>query len=497
MTKSQLLLFFCLFFIAGIFLRSFILIPQLLMLGFLILGIFLISVLWKHKKMVIVGFSLLFFLLGIWRFQTADFKAQDNDLKIYQEEKVVLMGIIDSEPTIGMSSMRITLKTEQMSVGDQQLFVFDRVLINASRYPEYHYGDKIKVKGFLKVPSEDINGFNYKNYLKKEGIYSVMDWPEIELIGQNFGNPLMKTLLSFKNKFEEASRTFISLPQEGLLEALIFGEESNINKDLKEKFNLTGTRHITAVSGMNITIIAALILSFTLSLGFWRRQAFYLTAFLLVFYILMIGAPASAVRAGIMAFFFLAGQYFGRLSSSGRAIVFAGALMLIQNPFLLSLDIGFQLSFLAIIGMVYLQPIFSNWLSKIPDFKVFPLKSTLTATLSAQVFTLPILIYNFGYIPLISPLVNILIVPFLAPFTILIFIFGLSAILLLPLAYILFWPTWLSLTYIIEIINSFSKVSFVSLSLNLSSVWLVVLYLILGLLTWRLNKKYSTPIFLR
>jgi len=198
-----------------------------------------------------------------------------------------------------------------------------------------------------------------------------------------------------------------------------------------------------------------------------------------------------------MAFFFLLAQHLGRLSSGGRAIVFAAALMLIQNPFLLTLDIGFQLSFLAILGMVYLQPIFSNWLFKIPDFKYFPLKGTLTATLSAQVFTLPILIYNFGYIPLISPFVNILIVPFLAPITILVFLFGLLAILFWPLAFILSWPVWFSLTYIIGVIDSFSKIPFASLSVGLSLSWLIIFYFILVLATWRLNKKYSGPVFLR
>jgi len=499
MTISRVFFFFCLSFIFGIFLSSIIVIPQLFILGFLILGIFLISLFWKRKKPVIIGFSIFFLVLGIWRFQQADLRAENNDLRkhVNQEQKIILSGIVASEPKTGTNNSKITLKTEQLIYDNQQIAVSGLVLINTGRYPKYLYGDRIKARGFLKAPSEDINGFNYKNYLKKEGIYSIMDYPEIELIGKGFGNPLMETLVSFKNKFQEASRRFISLPQEGLLEALIFGEESDISQDLKEKFNLTGTRHITAVSGMNITIIASLILSLVLSLGFWRQQAFYLTIFLLALYIFMIGVPASAVRAGIMAFLFLLAQHLGRLSSGSRAIVFAAALMLVQNPFLLTLDVGFQLSFLAILGMVYLQPIFSNWLFKIPDFKIFPLKGTLTATLSAQVFTLPILIYNFGYIPFISPFVNILIVPFLAPITVLVFIFGLSAILFYPLAFVLSWPVWLSLTYIIGVIDSFSKIPFVSLSVNLSLVWLIVLYFILVLATWRLNKKYNGPVFLR
>ncbi|MCX6760521.1 MAG: ComEC/Rec2 family competence protein [Candidatus Nealsonbacteria bacterium] len=500
MTKSRAFLFFCLSLIAGLFLSSIVFIPQLTMLGFLIAGIFLISIFWEHERPVVIGFSILFFVLGIWRLQAADLDFQNNGLKEYagQEEKIILLGIIDDEPKIGQKSIGITLKAERLTYNNQDIIVSDRVLINISRYPEYHYGDKIKVKGLLEIPAGNIDGFNYKNYLKKEGISSTMNWPETELVGEGFGNPIMKALFSFKNKFEEGSRRFISLPQEGILEALVFGDETNISKDFKEKLNLSGTRHIAAVSGMNITIIASLILSSMLSLGLWRKQAFYVTVFLLVLYVLMVGASASAVRAGIMAFLFLLAQHLGRIASAGRAIVFAAAPMLFQSPFLLLSDVGFQLSFLAILGIVYLQPIFSNWLSKIPDFKLFPLKSTLVATLSAQVFTMPILIYNFGYISLAAPFANILIVPFLAPVTILVFIFGLSTFLFLPLAFILFWPTWLFLTYIVSVIDYFSKIPFASMSFeNISVVWLVIFYLLIGFISWKINKKYSSPVFLR
>ena len=172
MTKSRLLLLFCLSFVAGIFLSSIVVVSQLIILGFLILGIFLISLFWKYEKSLIVGFSIIFLVLGIWRFQLADFKAQNNDLRKYvnQEQKVVLLGIVSFQPKTGINSSQITLKTEQLTFNDQRITVSGLVLVNTGRYPEYSYGDKIKVKGFLKTPSEDISGFNYKNYLKKEGI---------------------------------------------------------------------------------------------------------------------------------------------------------------------------------------------------------------------------------------------------------------------------------------------------------------------------------------
>ena len=150
-------------------------------------------------------------------------------------------------------------------------------------------------------------------------------------------------------------------------------------------------------------------------------------------------------------------QYLGRMSSALRSVLLAAAVMLFFNPLLLKLDVGFQLSFLAVLGMIYLQPVFVNWLRKLPNPKFFPLKTTLATTFSAQVFTLPILIYNFGYVPLVSPLTNILIVPFLAPITILIFVFGTASMVFSPLGYVLSWPVWLSLTYIVKMIDFFSK----------------------------------------
>lgn len=265
------------------------------------------------------------------------------------------------------------------------------------------------------------------------------------------------------------------------MEALVFGQESNISREWKDKLNITGTRHIAAVSGMNITIISSIISSFA---------PFYISIVLLFLYILMIGAQASAVRAFIMAVIFILAKKLGRMSSGSRAVFFAATFMLVQNPFLLTKDVGFQLSFLAILGLIYLEPYFSNWLRLLPNPKVFPLRTTLSATLSAQVFTLPILAYNFGRISLLSPVVNILIVPFLAPITILIFIFAIFGIILQPLGFLLSWPVWLSLTYITKIVDWFSKMPLVSMAVgNLHWLWLIVFYFILFGFIWWYNKR--------
>ena len=179
----------------------------------------------------------------------------------------------------------------------------------------------------------------------------------------------------------------------------------------------------------------------------------------------------------------------GRLSLSSRAVVFAGVVILAVNPLVLKLDVGFQLSFLAIIGIIYLMPIFQIWLKFFPNFNIFPLRSLLAMTLSAQIFTLPILIYNFGYMSLVALITNVLIVPLLPYIMILGFISGLGGMLWPLLGWILSFPAWLLLSYLTGIIDWFSRLPFSSINLEISWIWLIFAYLVLVCVTWRLNKK--------
>jgi competence protein ComEC len=471
------------------------------MLSFLILGILSIFVFWQYKKFVVVGFCILFFILGVFRHQSALSEIKNSEILNFISKKVTLIGVVNKEPDIREKTAKLEIKLEKIMVdynlpitlppsagpSNSSLPVRNKILVTVWKYPEYQYGDKLKIKGELKEP-EAFEGFNYKNYLMKDGILAVMDFPETELIAQNQGSFLKRSLIFFKNELKESLNKVMPRPQSAITEALFFGEEENISKEWKEKFNLTGTRHITAVSGMNITIITFLILNFLLMLGLSRQQAFYFSICLIILYILMIGAPASAVRAGIMAGLFLLAQHFGRLSSASRTIVFAATFMLVQNPLLLRLDIGFQLSFLAIMGLIFLQPIFLDLFKKIPNF--LQLKNNLSATVSAQIFTFPILIYNFGQISITSPLTNILILPLIPFLTILGFVFSFIGIFWQGLAQILSWPAWFFITYILKVIDVSSKIPFTSLVLkNVHWGFLIISYLILGGLVFWLNQK--------
>lgn len=167
----------------------------------------------------------------------------------------------------------------------------------------------------------------------------------------------------------------------------------------------------------------------------------------------------------------------------------AAGTMLVINPLLLFHDVGFQLSFLAVIGIIYLSSTFKRWLGFIPQ-KLTRLKEIITMTFAAQILTLPILVYNFGIISLAAPLTNVLILPFIYWIMIFGFIFGLAGMLWQSLGTVLSLPCWFLLTYLTKIVDFFSQNGWAAKTINnIHWLWLIISYLILGFSVWYLNKK--------
>jgi len=458
MVFSRLFFYLCLSFLAGIFLNSFLDFPQLFLLGFLILGVFLLSVFWQHKKIAFAGFVLLAILSGLWREQLAEEEISNSELHRYNstEEVVSLTGEVVAEPDVRRTNIKFTIQPQQAQ---------GKVLVTTLKYPEYKYGDVLKIKGVLEEP-EEFEGFNYRGYLQKEGIYSVSYFPEIELVEKEKGSLFYSKILDFKEKLRGVIEQNLSPPHSSILSALILGDKRQISQAWKEKLNLAGLRHLTAVSGMHVAILTVILMNLFLGFGLWKRQAILVSLLLVALFVVITGLQPSALRAGIMGGLFLFGQYFGRTSFSPRLIIIAAFFMLLVNPLLLRHDVGFQLSFLAMMGIIYLGPVFQNWLRKIPEF--LQLRSIVAMTFSAQVFTLPLLIYNFGYFSLVSPLTNILVVPLLPFLMGLGFIFVLLGSFFQSLGWILSLPVWLLLNYLVKIIEWFSQLPF---SAIFTSLW--------------------------
>ena len=514
MTPSKILFYFCISFVLGIFLKSsfgaaqdrLIKIPQFVLWVFLFLAILIIfisltlycrSSIQGIKKdyisyFVAAGFCLLFLLVGISRMQISEFNIENDKLsKLNDKGQIELAGIISAEPDVRDTFQKIKVKINESTV-----------LVTTNRYPEYKYLDKIKLTGKLETPSV-ADEFNYKNYLMKDHIYSVMNFPKTELISLKHDYSILSYLyekiLFFKQKIRESIRSNLSPPQSSILEGTILGDSGAMSNDLKNKLNITGLRHIIAVSGTHVVILSAIIMSLLLFLGLRRGQAFYVAIIFICFYIILTGLPPSGVRAGIMGGLYLLAQKLGRQSMGSRVISIACAVMLFINPLLLFYDVGFQLSFLAVLGLIYLESFIKRFFKFIAkrffniDIKEKPenLVSMVSTTLAVQVFTLPIMVYNFGNISYVSPLTNLLISPIVSPLMILGFLSSAAGAFSGDLGLIFSFPCWIFLTYFVKVIDFFSQPWAMGVIQNVSWIWLFISYLAIGFFVRFLKMRYN------
>lgn len=458
MTKSKIFSLLLISFIGGVFLCSIVNPAPQLQGGIFVAGVIILvfALIQKNKpdfkNKLLLGICVLFLALGVWRsFEVFSYRGKPTVKNINANEKIIFSGKIVGEPDRRFNFSQYVLESEALG----------RVLVKTNLYPEYFYGDLLKLNGKIEAP-ENFSGFDYQNYLAKDNIFLISQYPEITLAGRPVNKDFYGHLLNIKKSFINIINKILLEPQASFLAALLVGAKRTLPPDLVDAFNRTGTSHIVAISGYNISIISIMLLNFLSYLFLPRRLIFWLVGIGLVLFTLIAGAGASVVRAAIMGGLLILARREGRFYQITNAIILAGAAMLFFNPYLLRYDAGFQLSFLATLGLVYLAPHFNKWFSRVPNFLSF--RDNLAATLSAQVMTLPIIFFSFNRFSLIAPLANVLILPII-PLTMFFgFLAGLAGFISLKIAAIFVFPAWLMLSYQIWVVKVLSFLPFASIS---------------------------------
>ena len=278
-------------------------------------------------------------------------------------------------------------------------------------------------------------------------------------------------------------------PQAELFSGILFGGQQNLDYQWKQKMNLAGVRHITAVSGSNIVLLSQILVWLSIALGMYRQWAVGGSAFLIWFYIFLIGSPPSAIRAGVMASLLLLAGALGQPNRSQRTIVLAASVMLLIKPSLLRHDIGFQLSFLTVLGLIYLAPLLQSWLAlKWKLLERANLAQFLAINLAAWLFTLPLSIYYFGYFSITSVMANILITPIIPVIMLLGFLLLIVGFVYRPMAAVFVWPINLLLNYFLQVVDWFSPSILANWQLYFSKSILALNYTGLTLWLWRKRK---------
>ncbi len=248
------------------------------------------------------------------------------------------------------------------------------------------------------------------------------------------------------NVFSRQTNKLLPEPQASLLNGILWGEQKAMPKDFYEALRRTGTLHVIALSGMNISILIVLMAQTTLFLG--RKKSVIISLIGIIAFIGFVGASASVVRAGIMGGLSLLAIYFGKKSWALLSLILAAGVMLIINFSWLT-NIGFQLSFLATLGIILFAGEGKRENGLITD---------LRTTLAAQVFTLPVILYNFKQLSLVAPFTNVVVLWVVQPIMILGFFLSLLAAIFWPLAYPLAWIIWVPLTFFIKIVELTAKI---------------------------------------
>ncbi len=356
-------------------------------------------------------------------------------LKLKDGQLVRVTGILAEEPQVS---------------GNRQSFRMDQFQIWTERFPEYHYADKLEVMGRVKVSSNS---------------YSLSK-PEIRVISAAKTKGIMGMAIGLRLKLKEVYQKTLPQPLDGLLSGIVLGDKSLIPYQLWQILKQTGTLHIMVASGMNIALFSGTVLAF-FTLFLKRKPALIFLFITIWFYSLMTGLQPPIIRAALMASLFYLSQIFGREAKAGRVLWLTGGLMLLANPLWL-LDVGFQLSFLATAGLVYLRPRLKK--------NRFLRSENLSSSLAAQMTTLPVLVTAFGQLNLLSPLTNLAVlwtIPYLLTGGALVGILGLFWGKLAEISAYFLYPL---LFYLEKSLSLFSQIKLFQLLMPEFGWWLPVVY---------------------
>lgn len=499
MTKSRIFLWALLSVIGGVGVQSFLSIPPAILFVGAIASVawFGVGVIHGRRGAWVPALFCLAFLCGMIRFAASD--AGQFDLAPLYGKSLAMHGVIDEEPERIPPHQRIAVAIASINGRDAQKSF--RVLATVRQFPAYAIGDEVKMQGAIEAPRQD-SIFDEASYLKRRGVTATLFYPQVERLAQGKGNWLVLRLVTIKHAFENNIDAVLPEPHAGFLKGLLIGERSSLPQSLIADFQVTGTSHMIALSGYNITIIASAIQWIFLALTLPFALSFWLASGLIVLFIIMTGASASVVRAGIMGLLLLVAQKEGRMYRMAPALALAGAAMVVQNPYVLRFDAGFQLSFGATLGLVYISPYVEKWIDDVwrrvrrdktaravvgPEEKAMPLaKRILIETLAAQIAVLPLLIFLFGRVSLISPVVNVLVL-LVTPYAMGIgFAAATLAFLSGALGRLVGGGAWVILEYQLRVIGLFAKIPFAGVALgNAALIGILVMYLWIAWRIWR------------
>ncbi len=465
----------------------------------------ILSVAWWRPKNLgwLAGLGSIF--LGVLWLSRAEQNFHSQSVQCFAGRKgtVGLSGIIVTPPEMQGGRLKWTLRAERLACGDSVYPVSGRVLIS-SRIPNLplDVGDWVGLTGHLRLPSSPRNfgEFDYRAYLKHRGISTLFYVSERKPIrfekGKSRWNVERRFISPLRKRFLLTIQNILGFgPEAHLLKGLLMGQRGEIEPSVRAAFARTGVIHVLAVSGLHVGFVLGLLL-FVLKFlrpPAWLKLLVVLIA--LIFYTQLTGNKPPVVRASLMAFLLLLGFQIERRADVVNILAFAALILLLVNPFFL-FDPSFQLSFLAVLGIVLFYTRLWTLFSFTPHnrFQLFFKKTILPLLLvsfSAQLGTLPLIVTIYHRLPVYALAANLIVIP-------LVFVIVTGGFLLLFLPVLNPpWAVWLAvplkflLKFLIQFVLFFSRLPGGNLPVSGEiSLWKLLAYgLLIGMVWFAANPK--------
>lgn len=398
---------------------------------------------------------------------------------------LTIEGTVVGDPDVRDDRVLLQVEAERIERGGELISTTGLVLVQAPRQP-IEYSAQVRATGALITPAE-YDTFSYADYLARSGVFSIMRNAVIETVSEEQGSPFYTALYRLRQQAAAHIAVNLPEPQAGLLTGILLGNERGISPEVASAFNAVGASHVIAISGFNMAIISGVVIGVLNRLIRRRWFAGMLAITVLIIYTLFVGANAAVVRAAMMSSLVIIAGLVRRKTYVPASLAFVALVMSLQNPTVLW-DLSFQLSFFATLGLtLYTEPLqtrFDTLLSR-----VFPrrtaaavsglLSEPLIVTIAALVFTLPLTILYFNRVSLLILPVNLLIVPIQA---LLLFTGGAATLLAFVVPAVAQWLYWLCmilLSWTIEVVRGFARLSFANVEYSLDSRFVFVFFVLM------------------
>ena len=451
--------------------------------------------------LLVVGVLVAFGGIGSWRGDSLTEPSTTDPRSVAalvdgQEHEIV--GTVMDDPRPREDRLQLVLGELVAQLDGRTAPLSDRMLVWLPRGIKVVNGDRLRISTELEIP-EDFEGFAYREYLARQAVGAIGRPRTAEVVGRTSG-PATVTAEARAVLLRGLGRV-VPEPEAALGAGILLGVRASIAPAISDAFTRAGLTHVIAISGWNIAIVAAVVAALARPLarrpgGRWTTAVIAVSA--VAGYVVLVGASPSVVRAALMAGCMLVARLGGSRAHAASSLELAALVMLIVAPAVLW-DVGFQLSLLATAGLIWFGAPVERRLAAWPAW----VREPVALTLAAQLTTLPVILVNFERLSLVSPIANVLVVPFVPLAMLFSAVASVSGVLdaavhLPALGEALTWFTggaaWLVLRVMIAIGMAVASVPLAAVEVSVPPPFAVAWLPMLGLVTWALRPPRSRQV---